>query len=182
MKPELEELVLKLEEKFGKLVPQAEHCAIDFHNRYEDFIQSIRSNEIIIVASPNMLADKLRDSKYSRYRTFSGLSILSLVIALIFLFFNWKIGLGFFVAAFISKKISMNLKYKASKNFANEITSKFSIDPDDGMFDLCQYYIAGILQLVSPKGKAHLPLIPSYSLTGIEKYARRKSKTSHTNA
>lgn len=87
-------------------------------------------------------------------------------------FFNWKVGIGIFALAFIFKNISSNLKFKTSLNFAKEITHKFSTNPDEGMFDICQYYIAGILQLASSKGKAHLPLIPSYSLTGIEKFAR----------
>lgn len=174
MRPTLKELILKLEEKFGKLNPQAEHCAEDFHTNYEKFIDSILSNEINIVASPNMLADKLQESKYTRYRTFSGLSIFLVVVGLITLFFNWKIGIGIFILAFISKKISSNLKFKSSQNFAKELTLKFSTNPDEGMFDICQYYIAGILQLASTKGRAHLPLIPSFSLTGIEKYARRE--------
>lgn len=174
MRPTLEDLVLKLEEKFGKLNQQAEHCTEDFHKNYDNFIDSILSNEIVIVASPNILADTFRDSKYSRYRIFNGLSILTVLGGLITLFFNWKIGIGIFILAFIFKKISSNLKINSSLNFANEITQKFSTNPDEGMFDICQYYIAGVLQLASSKGAAHLPLIPSYSLTGIEKYAGQK--------
>jgi hypothetical protein len=65
------------------------------------------------------------------------------------------------------------LKKKVSKDFALKLTSKIKKKSDEGMFDLCQYYIAGILQLASSKGRAHLPLIPSYSLTGIEVFAKR---------
>lgn len=175
MKPTLDELISGLEEKFGELIPQAKHCAEDFHKSYEDFIDSILSKKIIIVASPNLLADKIQEPKYTRYRTFGGLSIFLFFIGLITLFFNWKIAIGIFVLAFILRKISTYLKFKSSQNFAKEITSKFSSNPDEGMFDICQYYIAGILQLASTKGKAHLPLIPSYCLTGIKKYARSEN-------
>ncbi len=174
MKPSLDELIIKLEEKFGKLNPQANHCAEDIFKNYENFIESISSNEIIIVASPNMLADKLQEPKYTKYRTFGGLSILMVIIGIVTLFFNWKIALVIFILAYILKKISSNLKFKSSQNFAKELTSKFSINPHEGMFDICQYYIAGILQLASSKGRAHLPLLPSYSLSGIETFAKRE--------
>lgn len=173
MKPTLTELISKLEEQFGKLNSQAEHCAEDIHENYEDFISSIQANNIVIVASPNMLASKLQEPKYTRYRTFGGLSILFLIVGLITVFFNWKIGLGLFVVSFLAKFISSKMKNNSSKNFALELTSKINETPDDGMFDVCQYYIAGILQLASTKGRAHLPLIPSYSLTGVEEFARR---------
>lgn len=173
MKPTLTELISKLEEQFGKLNSQAEHCAEDIHENYEDFISSIQANNIVIVASPNMLASKLQEPKYTRYRTFGGLSILFLIVGIITVFFNWKIGLGLFVVSFLAKFISSKMKNNSSKNFAHELTSKINETPDDGMFDVCQYYIAGILQLASTKGRAHLPLIPSYSLTGVEEFARR---------
>ncbi len=92
MKPTLAELTLKLEEKFGKLNSQAEHCAEDFYENYQEFINSILSEKIIIIASPNMLANKLQESKYTRYRTFGGLSILLIISGLVTIFFNWKIG------------------------------------------------------------------------------------------
>jgi len=50
------------------------------------------------------------------------------------------------------------------------------LNPDEGMFDICHYYIAGILELSSTKGKAHFPLIPSYSLTGIKIKSRGENK------
>lgn len=174
MKPTLDELIIKLEEKFGKLTPQANHCTEDIYSNYENFIESISSYEIIFVVSPNMLADKLQETKYTRYRTFGGLSILMVIIGIVTLFLNWKIAIGIFILAYILKKISSNLKFKSSQDFAKELTSKFLINPDEGMFDVCQYYIAGILQLASSKGRAHLPLLPSYSLSGIEIYARRE--------
>lgn len=174
MKPTLEELIKKLEKKFGKLNPQAEHCAEDFHSNYEDFIDSIRSRDIIIVASTNMLADKLQESKYTKYRIFGGLFMLLFIAGIITIFFNWEIGLGLIILAFISKKTSSYLKSKISKNFTKDITLKFSKNSDEAMFDICQYYIAGILQLASKKGKANLPFIPSYSLTGNQEFARDK--------
>jgi hypothetical protein len=174
MKPTLTELISKLEEQFGKLNSQAEHCAEDFHENYQDFINSIQSKKIIIIASPNMLATKLQEPKYTRYRTFGGLSILLFIAGIITLFFNWKIGLGLILGSFLAKFISTKMKNSSSKNFAFELTSKIKETPDDGMFDVCQYYIAGILQLASTKGRAHLPLIPSYSLTGVEEFARRE--------
>jgi len=174
MKPTLTELISKLEEQFGKLTPAAEHCAEDFHENYQDFIDSFRSNTIIIIASPTMLANKLQEPKYMRYRTFGGLSILLIIAGLITLFFNWKIGLGLIVSSFIAKFISSKMKNSSSKNFARDITSKVNEKSDEGMFDICQYYIAGILQLASSRGRAHLPLIPSYSLTGIKEFARRE--------
>lgn len=173
MKPTLTELTLKLEDKFGKLNSQASHCAEDIYENYQEFINSIRSEKIVIIASPNMLANKLQESKYTRYRTFGGLSILLIIAGLVTIFFNWKIGLGLIVGSIILKIISSNSKKRVSRNFALELTSKINTNSDEGMFDLCQYYIAGILQLVSAKGRAHLPLIPSYSLTGIEQFARR---------
>lgn len=175
MKPTLDALISVLEEKFGELTPQAKHCAEDFHKSYENFIDSIISKKITIVASPNLLADKLQESKYNRYRSFGGLSIFLFLIGLITLFVNWKIAIGIFVMAFISRKISTYLKFKSSQNFEKYITLKFSSNPDEGMFDICQYYIAGILLLSSTKGEAYLPLIPSYCLTGIEKYARSEN-------
>ncbi len=168
MRPTLTELISKLEEQFGKLNSQAEHCTEDIHENYEDFISSIQANNIVIVASPNMLASKLQEPKYTRYRTFGGLSILLLIVGLIAVFFNWKIGLGLFVVSFLAKFISSKMKNNSSKNFALELTSKINETPDDGMFDVCQYYIAGILKLASTKGRAHLPLIRTYSLTGVE--------------
>lgn len=174
MKPTLTELISKLEEQFGKLNSQAEHCAEDFHENYQDFISSIKANNIVIIASPNMLASKLQEPKYTRYRTFGGLSILLLVAGIITIFFNWKIGVGLFVVSFLVKFISSKMKNNSSKNFALELTLKINETPDDGMFDVCQYYIAGILQLASTRGRAHLPLIPSYSLTGVEEFARRE--------
>ena len=39
--PTLEDFIWKLEEKFGKLNPQAEHYAEDFLINYEDFIIQI---------------------------------------------------------------------------------------------------------------------------------------------
>lgn len=174
MKPTLTELISKLEEQFGKLNSQAEHCAEDFHENYEDFISSIQTNNIVIIASPNMLASKLQEPKYTRYRTFGGLSILLIIAGIITIFFNWKIGLGLIVGSFLAKFLSSKMKSNSSKNFALELTSKINKKPDDGMFDVCQYYIAGILQLASAKGRAHLPLIPSYSLTGVEEFARRE--------
>lgn len=174
MKPTLTELISKLEEQFGKLNSQAEHCAEDFHENYEDFISSIQTNNIVIIASPNMLASKLQEPKYTRYRTFGGLSILLILAGIITVFFNWKIGLGLIVGSFIAKFISSKMKNSSSKNFALELTSKINESPDDGMFDVCQYYIGGILQLASTRGRAYLPLIPSYSLTGIEEFARRE--------
>ena len=173
MKPTLIELTLKLEEKFGKLTSQAEHCAEDFHENYQEFIDEISSNNIVIIASANLLASKLQEPKYTRYRTFGGLSALLFVAGLITVFFNWKIGLGLIVGSIICKIISSNLKRKVSKDFALKLTLKIKTNSDEVMFDICQYYIAGILRLASSKGRAHLPLIPSYSLTGIEVFAKR---------
>lgn len=70
MKPTLTELISKLEEQFGKLNSQAEHFAEDFHENYEDFISSIQTDNIVIIASSNMLATKLQEPKYTRYKTF----------------------------------------------------------------------------------------------------------------
>lgn len=173
MKPTLNELIYSLEQKFGKLNSAAEHCAVDFHQNYEDYIKAISSNEIIIVTSPNMLADKLQESKYTKYRTFGGWSILLTIVGLITLFFKWEIGLLLFATAFVFKIISNNLKTSVSKKFSEDITNKILSNPDEGMFDICQYYIAGILQLASLKGRAHLPIVPSYSLNGIKKFTRR---------
>jgi hypothetical protein len=174
MKPTLTELMSKLEEQFGKLNAQAEHCAEDFHEIYQDFINSIQTNNIVIIASPNMLASKLQDPKYTRYRTFGRLSILLIIAGIISVFFNCKIGLGLFVGSFLAKFISSKMKNSSSKNFDLELTSKINKTPAEGMFDVCQYYITGILQLASTNGRAHLPLIPSYCLTGVQEFARRE--------
>jgi hypothetical protein len=174
MKPKKEDLIIRLEGKFGKLIPAAEHCAEDIYENYGSFIDSIISKKITIVASPNLLASKLPDPKYSKYRIYVGISVLLVVASIITMFFNWKVGIGLIAASFIIKRVSTSLKIKYSLEFSGQIFSKFSNDPDEGMFDICQYYIAGILQLSSEKGKAHLPLLPSYALTGITKYARKE--------
>jgi CII-binding regulator of phage lambda lysogenization HflD len=88
MKPTLTELISKLEEQFGKLNSQAEHCAEDFHEIYQEFINSAQTNNIVIIASPNMLASKFQEPKYTRYRTFAGLSILLTIAGIISVFFN----------------------------------------------------------------------------------------------
>ncbi len=174
MKPSLSELIINLEEKFGKLNEIAMQCAEDFFNNHENFINSIISNKILLVISPNMLANKLQEPKYYRYRIYNGLSIVLGFLGLLTFFFNWKIAIGLLVLSFIISKISNYMKVLISRNFSEELTLKIITNPDEGMFDICQYYIAGILQLASAKGKAHLPLLPSYSLTGVEKYANKK--------
>jgi hypothetical protein len=172
MKPTLKELIYNLEQKFGKLNSAAEDCAEDFHENYNDYIKAINSSEIIIITSPNMLADKLKEFKYTKYRIFSGWSILLTLAGLITIFFKLKIGLLLFAIAFILKLISNNLKTSISQKFSKDITNKILSNPNEGILDVCEYYILGILQLSSSKGDAHLPLVPSYSLNGIKKFTK----------
>jgi hypothetical protein len=172
MKPTINELTAKLEEKFGKLTPQAKHCMEDFYENYQEFINSIQTDKIIIFAPANLLANKLQEPKYTKYKKYENLSRLLAIAGLIYIFFNWKIGLGLILVSLVINLISKKIKKRISGDFEALLTSKIKLDLDEGMFDICQYYIAGILMLASNKGKAFIPLIPSYSLTGIKEYAR----------
>ena len=173
MKPSIEDLIFKLEEKFGKLNSEAEHHAEDILEHYDAFIDSIIAKKIFFVIDPYTLAKSFHDYKYSIYQTFSFLSFLSVIIGVITSFFNWKYGIILFFLAFVLRKISSHLRLKNSQCFAKELYIKFLGNLDEGMFDVCQYYIAGMLQLVSNEGTACLPIIPSYSITGIKTFARR---------
>ena len=171
MKVELKEFKSLLEEKFGKLTPQANHCADDFYENYEDFISSFKSKRIQIIASPSVLSRKLPDKKYSSYQTYSGLSILLGIVGIIFLFFYWKIAVGMLILSLLLSISARYIKNRTAITFSNQISNKFEFDEFDGIFDVAQYYIAGIIQIRSQTAAAHLPLLPSVSLTGIEKYA-----------
>lgn len=66
MKPTLDELILRLEEKFGKLNMPTNRCTEDFHKNYQKLINSILSKEVVLVVSANLLKDKIGGSKNER--------------------------------------------------------------------------------------------------------------------
>ena len=170
--PTLEDFILKLEEKFGKLNPQAEHYAEDFLLNYENFIIQIRLKKILFGVFADRLSSQFHDSKYSKYKFFGSLSIVLFLISIVVLFFNWKYSIGCFIGFIVLKKYSNYLKSSGTESFVNEINLKFLDNQDDAMFDVCQLYIGGILQLVSVKGVACTPLLPSYCLSGVKVFAR----------
>ena len=82
---------LLLEEKFGRLTPQAKHCAEDFFANYDQFIDKFKHNDIQIIASPFVLAQKIPSRENTKYQTFNGLSTLLFIDGIILFFFNWNI-------------------------------------------------------------------------------------------
>lgn len=163
-----------LEKQFGQLTPQAKHCAEDFYAHYDLFINSFQEGKIQLFTSPHLLARKLPSKTNTKYQTFNGLAILLGLIGIILFFFNWKIAVMTIVISALSKFYSNYLKNKNAQNFTNNIIEKIVINEFDGFFDIAQYYIGGIIQIRTTVGFAHLPLLPSTSLTGIENYARNR--------
>ncbi len=172
MKPTFDELILNLT-KNGKLNIHKTHCVEDFYKNYDAFVKSICSNEIIFIVSTQMLSKKLKKLEYSRYRIYSSQSIFYGIIGMFVLFFNIKGGSLILLLSFISLMFSLYLKKKTGLNFAMELKLKFALNPDEGMLKVCKYYLAGILQLHSVKGKAIAPMHPSYCLTGFYHHCKR---------
>ena len=172
MKNTITALIDSLEKKFGPLTIQANHCAEDFHENYEEFIYGFQSGNLTIVTSPFMLATKIPISKYSSYKIFAGVSTLLGILGVILVFFYWKIAILLLLISFLFKIISRYKKNKMALDFSNEILMKLDIDEYDGFFDVVQYYIAGIIQIRSDIGTAHLPLLPSVALTGVKQFAQ----------
>ena len=170
----VENLTEKMEAKFGKLNPQAKHCVEDIIENYNKFLSEFQNGKIEIISSSYMISNKINNSSRFDYQTLGGLSIIILITGLILIFFNWKYSVVLFLTSFILKKISNKIKTKKAINFSEEIRNKIINNPSKGIIELCEYYIAGIIQLSSSNGKAHLPLIPSCSLTGKTVYARNE--------
>lgn len=162
----------KLTEKFGKLTPQAEHCAEDFYENYESIKNSIISGEIQLIASPNVLARKIPIPSYTKYKTYNTFSKISILIGIIVLFINWKISVLFFLVYFLLKKISNKLRNNMTSELTQDLKNVLINSPEQGILDISEFYITGIIALHSQIGKAFLPLLPSYSVFGIEKYCR----------
>lgn len=175
MKKNYQDFILLLEKQFGPLTPQAEHCAEDFYENYDLLISKFKDNSIQLFASSNVLAQKLPSQNNTKYQTFNGLTILLVIVGIILFFFNWKIALLAIAISFCSKYYSNYLKNKNSTNFTDNIMKKISQNEFDGFFDIAQYYIAGIIQIRTNLGSAHLPLLPSSALTGTENYARMRA-------
>jgi hypothetical protein len=112
MKNTITELIDSLEKKFGPLTIQANHCAEDFHENYEEFIYGFQSGNLTIVTSPFMLATKIPISKYSSYKIFAGVSTLLGILGVILVFFYWKIAILLLLISFLFKIIS---RYKKNK-------------------------------------------------------------------
>lgn len=170
----VENLTEKMEAKFGKLNPQAKHCVEDIIENYNKFLNEFQNGKIEIISSSYMISNKINNSSSFNYNTIGGLSILFLITGIIVIFFYWKYSLILFLISFVFRRISIKLKNKKAINFSEEIKNKIINNPSKGIIELCEFYIAGIIQLSSSKGKAHLPLIPSCSLTGKTVYARNE--------
>lgn len=172
MKPTFNEFLIQLENKFGKLTPQAMHCAEDIYEYYEQIVEAFNSNKMSVITSPQVLSRKIPN--LSKYQNVAGFSILLAIIGFIVIFFNWKIAVGILVFSFLLKIIARYMKNKIAIDFSSNIVNKFLINENEGIFDIAQFYIAGIIQLKSNVGYAHLPSLPSNSLTGNNSFARIK--------
>lgn len=168
------ELTARLEEKFGRLTPAAEHHAQEFHNYYELYVNAIKSGSVFLIPSYSQLAKTMPEGKYRIYRTFEGLFILTLMCGLTAFVFNWIAGVSLITLSLLLTLTSQYYKRNMSMRFALELTVRFFNDPDDGMLELCRHYIDGVVALESKEGRAIAPLLPTFCLTGIKEYARNE--------
>ena len=171
MKIEIEELINSLEKQFGPLTPQAKHCTQNFYDNYEEFIYGFKTGSLEIVTSTSVLARKIPISKYTSYHNYAGLSIILGIIGIILIFFYWQIAMVNIAVALLLGIVARYKKNKVAKEFSDEIFKIFKVNDYDGFFNVVQYYISGIIQIRSEIGAAHLPLLPSVSLTGVDQYA-----------
>lgn len=173
MKPNIETYINSLKENFGEnLTPQVENVAADFIENYEEYQKMFLENKILIISSTNRLADATNNTEYSAYRTYYGLAILLVAISLVFCLISWKISIVLFSLAIIMKIISKLKRDRSSKNYTELIYDELRNDVDRGLLKVCINYCAGVIQLQSSKGNAHIPILPSTCITGKIVYAK----------
>ena len=188
-KPSLDELISLLEKKFGKLIPNAIFCVSDIYENYDDFIKALterinynrstlnlvgstkQSKNQPIEISPNLLVKKLPSLLSPYYLIIKAIYRLMIVIGIIFLFFIWEVSLVIFIISLILKYFYQKMEIYACNQLIFEIITKAKYAKHEFIFDICQYYISGILRihpLTSNGISVSFPLRPSASLYGEE--------------
>ena len=105
--------------------------------------------------------------EYKRHHSIIGLAIFFLILGLVIIFFNWKIGLGISVVGLLLRIYGNFIKQKTINKFLDSIFYNIDLNnPKDGMTNLCQHYIVGTIGLLGDKVSANWPNFPSIDYFG----------------
>jgi hypothetical protein len=165
-KPTLEQFKSTLKEIRGQsLTTEAAIAAHDFMNRWDDFLEGLKSESVRI----NVDMSK-NFPEYKQYKIWKGLSKIIIVIGLILIAFSWKLAIPVVVLG-IGLHFYGNI-YKASvkRNFLETIKKELNDNPLLGMTKICEHYMAGTIQLTSSTGTAYWPQYPSNAITGEQRF------------
>lgn len=165
-KPPLQKFKEQIEAVFEQsLTSAASLAAEDLWRNWSAIFEEISNNSIIIKTDTLFLSRNFPE--YGKYHIWKGLALISFFAGIVLLFFYWQTGVIIMVIGVCSNFYSRFKKVTAGKKFTEDLRKEIIQNPlSMGMAKLCAYYIAGIIQLSSDKGKAHWPQYPSNVIIG----------------
>jgi hypothetical protein len=165
-KPSLQKFQEQIEAAFGQpLTSTASLAAEDFWRNWSAFLERISNDSITL--NPDMLFLSRNFPEYGRYHIWKGLTITSLLIGAVLLFFYWPVGVILLLLSVGCYFFSKYKKVADGKRFIKGLRKELIQNPlSKGMAKLCAHYIAGTIQLESTDGRAHWPQYPSNVITG----------------
>lgn len=171
------EILEFLKKSFGEnLTEPVIKTSISFCNYWNEFEELISQHKIRTNPDVKRLAQARGVDLFQKTRLLSFLNFAFLLIALVLLFFNWKISLIFLGILVLNYLFINSQKRKLIQKEIDLFNSTMISKQNDTerFIEIIKYYCTGGIQLISESGTAFLPLLPETCITGIETYPHQK--------